>query len=213
MPEQLQESMKGTTTIGIVFKDGVILATEKRATMGYMIASKKAKKVYKVAERIGMTTAGGVGDAQQLARILTVECNLYQIRRSRSITVGASATLLSNYLNQNRYFPYYVQLLVGGIDETGPSVYSVDAMGGATKEEEIVATGSGSPMAYGVLEDRYRPNMTEDEAIDIAIRALKSAMKRDAGSGEGIHVVVITKDRYQEMGEDALSKYLVKSPA
>jgi proteasome beta subunit len=213
MPEQLQESMKGTTTIGIVFKDGVILATEKRATMGYMIASKKAKKVYKVAERIGMTTAGGVGDAQQLARILTVECNLYQIRRSRSITVGASATLLSNYLNQNRYFPYYVQLLVGGIDETGPSVYSVDAMGGATKEEEIVATGSGSPMAYGVLEDRYRPNMTEDEAIDIAVRALKSAMKRDAGSGEGIHVVVITKDRYQEMGEDALSKYLVKSPA
>ena len=213
MPEQLQESMKGTTTIGIVFKDGVILATEKRATMGYMIASKKAKKVYKVAERIGMTTAGGVGDAQQLARILTVECNLYQIRRSRSITVGASATLLSNYLNQNRYFPYYVQLLVGGIDETGASVYSVDAMGGATKEEEIVATGSGSPMAYGVLEDRFRPNMTEDEAIDIAVRALKSAMKRDAGSGEGIHVVVITKDRYQELGEDALLKYLGKSPA
>jgi len=213
MPEQLQESMKGTTTIGIVFDGGVILATEKRATMGYMIASKKAKKVYKVADRIGMTTAGGVGDAQQLARILTVECNLYQIRRSRSITVGAAATLLSNYLNQNRVFPYYVQLLVGGIDETGPSVYSVDAMGGATKEEEIVATGSGSPMAYGVLEDRYRPNMTEDEAIDIAVRGLKSAMKRDAGSGEGIHVVVITKDKYQEMGEDALKKYLVKSPA
>jgi proteasome beta subunit len=86
-------------------------------------------------------------------------------------------------------------------------------MGGATKEEEIVATGSGSPMAYGVLEDRFRKGMNEDEAIDIAIRALKSAMKRDAGSGEGIHVVVITKDRYQEMGEDALSKYLVNSPA
>jgi proteasome beta subunit len=213
MPEQLPESMRGTTTIGMVFKDGVILATEKRATMGYMIASKKAKKVYKVAERIGMTTAGGVGDAQQLARILTVECNLYQIRRARSITVGASATLLSNYLNQNRYFPYYVQLLVGGIDETGPSVYSVDAMGGATKEEEIVATGSGSPMAYGVLEDRFKKDMNEDEAIDIAVRALKSAMKRDAGSGEGIHVVVITKDKYQELGEDSLQKYLVKTPA
>jgi proteasome beta subunit len=211
MPEQLQESMKGTTTLGIVFAEGVILATEKRATMGYMIASKKAKKVYQVAERIGMTTAGGVGDAQQLARILTVECNLYQIRRSRAITVGASATLLSNYLNQNRYFPFYVQLLVGGVDETGPSVYSVDAMGGATKEEEIVATGSGSPMAYGVLEDRFRANMSEDEAIDIAIRGLKSAMKRDAGSGEGIHVVVITKDRYEVLGEDTLKKYLAKT--
>jgi proteasome beta subunit len=211
MPEQLQESMKGTTTIGIVFANGVILATEKRATMGYMIASKKAKKVYQIAARIGMTTAGGVGDAQQLARIITVECNLYQIRRSRAITVGASATLLSNYLNQNRYFPYYVQLLVGGVDETGPSVYSVDAMGGATREEEIVATGSGSPMAYGVLEDRFRKNMTEDEAIDIAVRALKSAMKRDAGSGEGIQVVVITKDKYEIQSEDALKKYLAKT--
>jgi proteasome beta subunit len=213
MAEQVQESMKGTTTIGIVFAGGVILATEKRATMGYMIASKKAKKVYQVAERIGMTTAGGVGDAQQLARILTVECNLYQIRRSRAITVGATATLLSNYLNQNRYFPYYVQLLVGGVDELGPSVFSVDAMGGATKEEEIVATGSGSPMAYGVLEDRFRAGMSEDEAIDIAIRGLKSAMKRDAGSGEGIHVVVITKEKYEVLGEDALKKYLAKSNA
>ncbi len=205
--------MKGTTTIGLVFNGGVILATEKRATMGFMIASKRAKKVYQVANRIGMTTAGGVGDAQQLARILTVECNLYQIRRSRSITVGAASTLLSNYLNQNRYFPYYVQLLVGGFDETGPSVYSVDAMGGATKEEEIVATGSGSPMAYGVLEDRFHKDMTRDEAIELAIRGLKAAMKRDAGSGEGIHVVVITKDEYLEMNEDALKKYLQKTPA
>ena len=213
MPEQYQESMKGTTTVGLVFSSGVILATEKRATMGYMIASKKAKKVYQVADRIGMTTAGGVGDAQQLARILTVECNLYQIRRSRPITVGATSTLLSNYLNQNRYFPYYVQLLVGGIDESGPSVYSVDAMGGATKEEEIVATGSGSPMAYGVLEDRFVPQMSEDASIDLAIRALKSAMKRDAGSGEGIHIVVITKDKYEELNEDQLKKYLAKTPA
>ena len=213
MPEQYQEYMKGTTTIGLVFSSGVILATEKRATMGYMIASKKAKKVYQVADRIGMTTAGGVGDAQQLARILTVECNLYQIRRSRPITVGATATLLSNYLNQNRYFPYYVQLLIGGIDESGPSVYSVDAMGGATKEEEIVATGSGSPMAYGVLEDRFLPQMSEDAAIDLAVRGLKSAMKRDAGSGEGIHIVVITKDKYEELNEDQLEKYLAKTPA
>jgi proteasome beta subunit len=213
MPEQHQESMKGTTTVGLVFDNGVILATEKRATMGSMIASKRAKKVYQVADRIGMTTAGGVGDAQQLARILTVECNLYQIRRSRPITVGAASTLLSNYLNQNRYFPYYVQLLVGGVDEKGASVYSVDAMGGATREDDIVSTGSGSPMAYGVLEDRFHENMTEDEAIDLAVRSLKSAMKRDSASGEGIQVVVITKDKYSILGEDALKKYLTKIPA
>jgi proteasome beta subunit len=213
MPEQYPESMKGTTTVGLVFSDGVILATEKRATMGYMIASRKAKKVYQVADRIGMTTAGGVGDAQQLARILTVECSLYQIRRSRPITVGAASTLLSNYLNQNRYFPYYVQLLVGGVDEQGAGVYSVDALGGATKEEDIVATGSGSPMAYGVLEDRFRQGMQENEAVELAIRALRSAMKRDAGSGEGVHVVVITKDKYQVLDEATLKQHLAKIPA
>jgi len=136
-----------------------------------------------------------------------------QIRRSRAITVGASATLLSNYLNQNRYMPYYVQLLVGGIDEHGPSVYSVDALGGATKENDIVSTGSGSPMAYGVLEDRYHADIKEDEAIELAARSLKSAMKRDAGSGEGMHVVVITKDKFQELDGDDLKKYLAKIPA
>ncbi len=196
------EIMKGTTTIGIVFKDGVVLATEKRATMGYMIASKRAKKVYQIADRIGMTTAGGVGDAQQLARIMTVESRLFQMRREKPITVGAASTLLSNYLNQNRGYPFYVQLLVGGVDRTGPSVYSVDALGGATREDDIVATGSGSPMAYGVLEDRYRRDMTEDEAIELAVRALKAAMRRDSGSGEGYHVVVITPDRYEDLGEE-----------
>jgi len=86
-------------------------------------------------------------------------------------------------------------------------------MGGATREEDIVATGSGSPMAYGVLEDRYRPKMAEDDAIDLAVRSLKSAMKRDAGSGEGVQVVVITKDKYEVLGEDTLKKYLAKTTA
>ncbi len=204
MNEQYQEPLKGTTTVGLVFDGGVILATEKRATMGYFIASKRAKKVYQIADRIGMTTAGGVGDAQQLARIMTVECSLFQVRRGKPISVGAASTLLSNVLNGNRYFPYYVQLLVGGVDEHGPSIYSVDAMGGATMEEEIVATGSGSPMAYGVLEDRFTPDLSEDDAVGLSIRALRAAMRRDAGSGEGIHVVIITKDKYYEIPEDDL---------
>lgn len=206
MPELSESILKGTTTIGLVFAEGVILATEKRATMGNLVASKKAKKVYRIADRIGMTTAGGVGDAQQLARLMQVECNLYQVRRGKLMTVGAASTLLSNYLNQNRYFPYYVQLLVGGVDEQGPSVYSVDAMGGASREDDIVSTGSGSPFAYGVLEDRYRRDMTEQEAIELATRALKSAMRRDVGSGEDISIVVITKDKYEEFQEPGLIK-------
>lgn len=206
MMQQPQEIMKGTTTIGIVFSDGVVLATEKRATMGYMIASKNAKKIYQITNTIGMTTAGGVGDAQQLARLMSVESNLYQIRRRTNISVGASATLLSNYLNQNRYFPYYVQLLVGGVDDTGSSVYSVDAMGGATREDDFVATGSGSPMAFGVLEDRFKADLSEKEAIELAVRALKSAMRRDAGSGEGYQLAVITSEKFEVLEDSTLEK-------
>lgn len=206
MIEGAQEPLKGTTTVGLVFEDGVVLATEKRATMGYLIASKKAKKVYQIADRIGMTTAGGVGDAQQMARLMTVECSLYNIRRGRPMTVAAASTLLSNILNNNRYYPFYVQLLVGGVDESGPSVYSVDALGGATREEEIVATGSGSPMAYGVLEDRFRKGMTRDEAVTLAVRAVRAAIKRDAGSGEGINVVVITRDEYREISDEEITE-------
>lgn len=207
MNEQYQEGLKGTTTVGLVFQGGVVLASEMRATMGYLIASKKAKKIYQIAERIGMTTAGGVGDAQQIARLMTVECSLYKIRRGRSMTVGAVATLLSNILNQNRYYPYYVQLLVGGMDENGARLFSVDAMGGASREEEMVATGSGSPMAFGVLEDRFRKDMNEDEAVSLAVRAVRSAMKRDAGSGEGIHVVVITQDAYREIEDQEVREH------
>jgi proteasome beta subunit len=208
MNHPYQEPMTGTTTVGLIFEDGVVLATERRATMGYLIASKKAKKIYQISDRIGMTTAGGVGDAQQLARIMTVECNLYTIRRGRTIQVKAASTLLSNLLNMNRYYPYYVQLLIGGVDESGPVLFSVDALGGAGQEDDIVATGSGSPMAYGVLEDRYTKNLPEDEAVELAIRALKSAMKRDAGSGEGYHCVVITKDHYREVTEDEMQSKL-----
>jgi len=206
MLDTSQEIMKGTTTVGLIFNEGVVLATEMRATMGNMIASKRAKKIYQITPRIGMTTAGGVGDAQQLVRILQVECNLFEMRRGKTMSVGAASTLLSNYLNQNRYYPYYVQLLMGGFDDEGPSVYSVDALGGATKEEEIVATGSGSPFAYGVLEDQYRPDMTEGEAKDLAVRAVKSAMRRDSASGEDIMVVVITKDKYDEHIERGLQR-------
>ena len=206
MQENAPQYLKGTTTIGIIFRDGVVLATEQRATMGNLVASRKAKKVYQISDRIGMTTAGGVGDAQQMARLMNVECNLYQVRRGKPITVAAASTLLSNFLNQNRYYPFFVQLLVGGVDATGPALYSVDAMGGATREEEIVATGSGSPVAYGVLEDQFRSDMAEGEAVDLAKRALKAAMKRDIGSGEDISIVVITKDKYEELTEKMSAK-------
>lgn len=208
MSQENQDVKTGTTTVGIVFKDGVVLATERRATMGTLIASKKAKKVHAIADRIGMTIAGGVGDAQQLIRIINVECSLYQVRRGKPISVGAAATVLSNYLNQNRFTPYYVQLLVGGVDSQGPSVYSVDAAGGATLEENFVSTGSGSLTAYGVLEDRYTKDMKEADAVNLAVRALRAAMRRDSASGEGYNVVVITKDKFEYVPEETIQSLL-----
>ncbi len=198
--------LKGTTTVGIVCNDGVVLATEQRATMGNFIASKTAKKIYQIDDLVAMTTAGSVGDAQQLVRLISVESKLYKMRRKESMTIKGLTTLLSNVLSGQRYYPLMVQLLIGGCDKNGPSVYSLDAMGGNIEETRAVATGSGSPMAYGVLEDRYSEDMSTEEGIELAVRALHNAMKRDSASGENIDVVVITKDKYKRLDMEEVKK-------
>lgn len=191
--------LKGTTTVGVVCTDGIVLASEQRATMGHFIASKTAKKVYQIDDLVGMTTAGSVGDAQQLVRLVSVESQLYKMRRNESMTIKGISTLMSNFLNGNRYYPMMVQLLIGGVDKNGPAIYSLDAMGGSIEETRISATGSGSPMAYGVLEDQYREDITVKEGLDLAIRAIHNATKRDAASGENIDVVVITKEAFKRL--------------
>ena len=201
--EIMDQLKKGTTTVGLICKDSVVLASEKRATMGSFIASKAARKIYQVDDRMGLTTAGIVGDAQTLVRLVSVEARLYKTRRQEPMTVKAMTTLLSNVLNGQRMFPYLVQLLVGGIDRNGAHIYSVDPFGGNTDEREIAATGSGSPIAYGVLEDKYSKDMSQEEGVALATQALRSAMKRDSASGEEIEIVTITKDRYKETGEEA----------
>ncbi|MBP2029439.1 proteasome beta subunit [Methanohalophilus levihalophilus] len=198
--------LKGTTTVGIVCTDGVVLATEKRATMGNFIASKTAKKIYQIDDLMGMTTAGSVGDAQQLVRLISVEAQLYKMRRQEPMTIKGITTLLSNILSGQRYYPFMVQLLIGGIDKNGPAVYSLDALGGNIEETQAVATGSGSPMAYGVLEDRYRDDMNVDEGVDLAIRALHNAMKRDSASGNNIDVVKITTEGYERISSEEVDK-------
>ncbi|WP_048093833.1 archaeal proteasome endopeptidase complex subunit beta [Geoglobus acetivorans] len=201
---------KGTTTVGIVCRDGVVMATEKRATMGHFIASKRARKIYQVSDRVAMTTAGSVGDAQFLARLIKVEMNLYEAQKEKRPTVRAIATMTSNLLHSTRYFPYLVQLLIGGVDENGASVFSIDPIGGAIEETDIVATGSGSPMAYGVLEDAYTEGLTVDEAVELAVRAINSAMKRDSASGDGIDVVKITPEMYYELRKEEVEQILSK---
>lgn len=206
MEKIMENVMKGTTTMGLVCKDGVVLASEKRATMGYFVASKTAKKIYQINGTVGMTTAGIVGDAQSLVRLISVEARLYQIKREEPMTVRAMSTLLSNILSSQRFFPYIVQLLMGGVDRNGPHIFSVDPFGGYTEEKEIAATGSGAPIAYGVLEDRYSKELMPDKAAELAIQAMHSAMKRDTASGEEMEVVVITKDKYEELSEEKVKE-------
>lgn len=200
-----EQVKKGTTTVGIVSNEGVVLATEHRATMGNVIAHKDVRKVFKIDDNLGLTTAGLVGDAQLLARYMRAEVELYKLKRGTPMSVKAASTLLSNILRGGGGAQgfYYVGLIMGGFDGNGGSVYGVDAAGGSIKDD-YVSVGSGSLFAYGVLEDHYEDNLSIDEAKDLAIRALSAAMKRDAASGDGITVSLITEEGYRELSEEEL---------
>jgi len=201
----MDTNKKGTTTLGLVCKDGVVVAAEHRATMGTMIAHKVAKKLFKIDDHLVLTTAGLVGDAQVLARYLRVESELYKLQREEKMPVKGAATLMANILNQRKFYPYYVQLIIGGVDGTGPHIFALDAAGGAI-EDTYTTTGSGSPYVFGVLEDHYRENITIDEGVDMAIRAMSAAMKRDAASGNGIDVVTISPKGYKEISQEEIDE-------
>jgi len=206
----MENKKSGTTTAGIVTKEGVVLATEHRATIDTFIAHKTAKKLYRLDYNLGMTTAGLVGDLQYLVRYMRAEISLYRIRRDMYMPVGAAATLLSNILNERKFAPYYVGLIIGGFDNKGCHVYSIDAAGGAI-EDKYASVGSGSSFVYGVLEDRWKDNLKLDEGINLAIRGINAAMRRDAASGDGISVAIITRERgFEEIPDEEVKKRLQK---
>src|SRR5512136_1266209 len=159
-------ALKGTTTIGVVCKDGVVLASDTRVTMGFYIAHKQGKKVYKIDDHLGMTIAGTVADAQRVVDILTANAQLYRINLNRPMPVSSAARLVANLLFSARYIPLATQVLVGGIDDTGAHVFNLDPFGSLT-EEKSVSTGSGSPVAYGILEDRFSEDMTLEESLPV----------------------------------------------
>jgi proteasome beta subunit len=195
----------GTTTLAIAAPDGVVMATEKRATMGHVIGHKATQKMFPIDEHLALTTAGLVGDAQMIARHLQAQANLYRFKRDAPLPVRGAATLLGNILNQSRYQPYWVQLIIGGHDAKGGSIYSVDAAGGAIGEKWTV-TGSGTPFALGVLEDRMMDDLTLKDAVDLAIRALNASMRRDTGSGNGMDVAIIDAQGFRRLAEDDIVK-------
>jgi proteasome beta subunit len=201
--------LKGTTTLGVVCKDGVILGTDTRATMGTYVASKHAKKVYQITDNLAMTIAGGVAVAQKVVEILQVNSRLYELEKNRPIPVKSAARLVSNLLFQNREvgMPLPMQALVGGFDETGPHVFNLDPYG-SLMEEKMVSTGSGSPFAYGVLEAEFKEDSSVQKMLPVVVRAVDAAMKRDVASGDSFDVVVIDGKGFRELSQEEKQKIL-----
>lgn len=205
MEEEQLEYLKGTTTVGLTCSDGVVLATDTRATAGYEVASKQAKKLYKITDRIGATVAGSVGDTQALIRMIRAEARYYRRREEIPISVRAAAKLTSNMFQSARLFPYLAVLIMAGVDESGPSIYLL-SLDGSLIEETKVATGSGSPVAYGLLESEHEEDMSVEETLPLAVEALSSAMERDIATGNEIRVATLTEEGYEELPSEKVKE-------
>jgi proteasome beta subunit len=184
----------GTTTVGLTCKDAVILGTDKRATMAYFVASKTSEKLHKIQDHVWMTIAGTVADAMYLVDVLRAETTLYQLQREKKIKVKSAGKILSNILYQNKMYPYQVGLILGGVtEEEGPVLLDIGAYG-SILPEKFCAVGSGQNFSYGVLEAKYKEDLTLKQGMDIVQKAITSSIIRDMASGNGIDLVAITKD-------------------
>jgi proteasome beta subunit len=187
----------GTTTIGLICKDGVLLAAESKASAGYMVVNKEVQKVFQIDNRIGVTIAGMVSDGQQLINILKAEINLHKLESGEEMKVEAVANLLANIMYARKWFPYFTQVIVGGVDSDGYHLFSFDPSGSCIKEK-YVSTGSGSPFVYGILEKDFKENMSLSEGKELIKQAIRSASERDmASGGEKIWIAEITKDGFK----------------
>jgi proteasome beta subunit len=197
-----QQIKKGTTTCALTCNDGVVLAADTRASAGLFIADRHVMKIQKVDRHLGMTMAGGVADAQNVVDIMRYNANIYRLSNKELMPVKSAARLCSNVLFNQRYFPYYVQILVAGYDDKeGGQIYNIDLFGSMTSEK-FISTGSGSPVAYGYLESGFKEGLGVNDAYKVAIRAIAAAIRRNAGTGDGINVVIIDKDGYRELSKE-----------
>ena len=189
--------LPGATTIGITCKDGVILSSEKRVSYGNMVMSKSGKKTFTITSYIGAACAGLVADMQIFIRDISAYAKLYELDHNRLISVRSAAKFMSTTLFQRRYFPYITQTIVGGMDDEGPSIYVLDPLGSLIPDT-YATVGSGAEIAIGVLETYYKDGLSLEEGKDLVVRAMKSALARDAMSGNGIDLLIITKDGVKE---------------
>jgi len=188
----------GTTTVALVCKDGIVLGADKRATSGYLIANKSFDKVMQITNELAVTVAGTVSDVQLLVKYIKSELKLKEIRTSRDNTVKEAANLLAMMVYGNiRKFsviPGICHFILGGKDNSGLYLYDIGPDGSIAEIDDFVSSGSGSVMAYGVLETLYKKNMSVEEGVKIAVKSINAALQRDIASGNGLDIVTITKD-------------------
>ncbi len=191
-----EKILHGTTTVGIKVKDGVVLCADMRASAGYFIANNNTMKIQKIDNHAGMTMAGGVADAQNITDILRYHANIHRMQKNEPIQIKSLTRLTSLIFHQNRGYPFIADIIVGGYDKHGAALYNID-MFGSVEEKTYVTTGSGSPVAYGLLEEEHNENLSIDDAKVIALRAVKAAITRNIGTGDGINVAIIDKDGFR----------------
>ena len=191
------QDYQGATTIGLVCKGGIILASEKRVTWGNMLTSRGGMKVFKLNNRIGLAFAGLMSDMQALTREVSAYAQLYELENNRPIGVKAMGKLVSNMLFQRRMYPLLMETLVGGVDEEGVNLFSMDPVGSLIPDPFITA-GTGAAIAMGVIEAEYKDGMSMKEGADLALKAIKAAVARDIASGDGVDMLIITKDGVEE---------------
>ncbi|MBM2852221.1 MAG: Proteasome subunit beta [Candidatus Nitrosotenuis sp.] len=191
--------MPGATAVGITFKDGVVIASEKRIAYGNFLVSKTTKKTFPLTDKVGAACAGLVADMQILALQIRALTKIRKMELKRDVPPNSVAKMISNLMYERRFFPLLTQVIVGGIVDK-PAIYTLDPLG-SVLPDEYAAVGTGAEMALGVLDPQFKEGMSEKEAVDLALRSIKTATMRDSFSGDGIDVLVITKQGIKEFTE------------
>ncbi|MEM0020952.1 MAG: proteasome subunit beta [Fervidicoccaceae archaeon] len=192
-----EQPFQGATVVGIKFSNGVVIAGERRMTYGSYIQSSNVKKVFLINERMAIGAAGTIGDLQNIIRLLREEIRYYEGETKNRMKVRSAAKLLSNILYSLKIFPAMAEFVVGGIEDDSPVLAVLDPVG-SVLEDDFVAVGSGGSIGIGIIEELYKPGMSENEAIELAVRAVKQGIRRDALSGGDIDYVVITREKSYE---------------
>ena len=191
--------MPGATAVGIAFDGGVVLASEKRIAFGNFLVSKSTKKTFEITPKVGATCAGLVADMQILSLQIAALAKIRKMELKRDVPPNSVAKMMSNMMYERRYFPLLTQVIVAGVVDK-PVLYTLDPLG-SVLPDEYAAVGTGAEMALGVLDPQFKENMSEDEAVDLAKKAVRSASLRDSASGDGVDIMVITRDGIKETSE------------